>query len=347
MKDMVCKLDASHPCNCDSPPGVSDEAIVRHAIESGVNAFLQKWPGPVSATFRRYRTRFTGSSSADSILPDSELPYWLYQPAWLARHYSAGDISQREREFLRDVILGQYCVYLSVRIADDLFDRQSNSRALLHAAQLFRREARRIFLLHFSKRRAFWGIYRSCLATTSRHIRLVDRLQRSPWTDPNELLLAYAGVNAIFTIGAASVCLRHRRMRDYRMVQAFSGRCSAGTQVLDDMADVREDLRRHRWNYAANMASRSISTRNSGRRTRARRIEYLFHSAEVPATLVGQVKTMVESAFDLIRPLRMAGAERCRRKYRLGLSRMEETLRTLSDVTGAELREAGRTDNDG
>ncbi len=345
MKDIVCTLNVSHPNNRHSPRGISDTAFARHTIASGVNALLQRWPVSLSATFRRYRMHSIGPSTGTPLLPAGELPYWLHQPVWLMCRYANEPLLQHERTFLEDVILGQYFVFLSFRITDDLFDEQTREHSLVHAAQRFRREARTIFSRYFGKTSTFWGIYRTCLATTARHIRLVDKLQHSPDTDPNDLLRAYAGVNAIFTIGPAAVCVRYRRIADYRLMRAFSDRCSTGTQVLDDMADIREDLRRRRWNYAANVAYRSVASGNRARHVATERIAKAFRSGDVPIKLLDQVKSMVESAFEMIQPLHLESAKRCRRDYRRSLSGMKGAVRALTALSDAGSLEIDRINN--
>ncbi len=303
---------------------------VRDAMESGIADCLRSWPRPLSAAFRRYRKRSIGPGPGPSILSRAALPYWFHLPEWLAERYSAGSISQNERAFLNDVILGQYFLYLAVRIEDDLFDGQTRAHTLLLAAQRFRSGAKEIFSRYFSRGNVFWEIYRKCLSSTARHLRIVDNLQRSPCTNPGALLEAYAGVNALFTIGAAAVCARHQRMADYPKVRKFSDRCSAGTQILDDLADIREDLGRNRWNYAANVAARVVAAPGTIGGAGPSQVAATLLSGEISTQLLEDVEHMVDNAFEAIAPLQLEPAERCRRDYRSSLLEMKKAIRLLT-----------------
>ncbi len=303
-------------------PGTSPH--LRNVIEPEVTALVERWPARLRDEFRHYRKRLVGTSRHGAIMAEGELPCWLMLPYWLSEHYAGSAPDSRERPFLRDAVIGQYLLFLAVRIEDDVLDRQCRSRTLFEAAHRLHLEAERLYARHFTLSSRFWPLFYDLLSETREQIRLVDLLQRSPRTSPRSLTDAYAGVNAIFCIGAASVCIYHGHREDVPSVKAFSERCAAATQLLDDLADIREDLSRHRWNYAA-----IIAARKAGADAELGAIA----AAPIAVELLGRVRSGVDDAFRSLAHLRLAPAERYRKRYRQSLGTMRDLARIVAHAS--------------
>jgi hypothetical protein len=152
---------------------------------------------------------------------------------------------------VRDVLWAQFCLFLFVRIQDDLFDGQATDKRLIYAADQFLIEAERTFGRYFARSSPFWSLFHQALESSTRAILRVDQLQQEPCGRPAQLLEAYAQVAAIFKVGTAAVCLKMRRGRDLVALSRFADEMAMAGQILDDLEDVEEDLRRRRFNYVA------------------------------------------------------------------------------------------------
>jgi hypothetical protein len=152
---------------------------------------------------------------------------------------------------VEDVLWGQFCLFLFVRMQDDVFDGHEPDRRLIYAADQFLFEAERTFGRHFARSSRFWSLFHDALEASTRSIVRVDGMQRVADGRPEDLLKGYAEVAAIFKVGTAAVCIKTRRLTDLDALSRFADEMSMAGQIVDDLEDVEEDLRRGRFNYVA------------------------------------------------------------------------------------------------
>ena len=249
--------------------------------------------------------------------------YWRALPGWLAKKNFRSNTDRRAgNRFLRDVILGQRLLYLAIRIQDDLFDGQVQSRSLIYASDELLIEADEVFSNYFSKDSRFWALYRDCLRTTTQAIVEADRLQKSHRTKPERILKQYAKVCSIFKIGSAAVCARSKRWRDFPQVSRFCDEMAMAGQIIDDLTDVQEDLVRKRFNYAANIFYRSTS---AGKAPNVmQRISQGYLTGNGLEKIFREVQTHVSKARKAIKSLRIPEAD-------AHLSRYEALVREIQD----------------
>jgi hypothetical protein len=198
------------------------------------------------------------------------MPSWMVVPRALNAAYRSNG-SRPGRSFLADVLWGQYCLFQCIRLQDDVFDGHTTDLALVYASDQFLIEAERTFAKHFARSSRFWAVFRKAVESTTRAILQVDELQKRVGCDPARLAREYAKVNAIFKVGTTAVCLQHRRPRDVAAVDRFADDYAMADQILDDLDDVEEDLRRGRFNYVAQRicgrrAGRALSDPKEARR---------------------------------------------------------------------------------
>src|SRR5512139_3504209 len=167
-------------------------------------------PWPVRRDLGRYLHHARRDRRQRTVLRSGDrVPaYWLLLPLWIwktqARH--------ARPQLLNDVLWAQYCLYLAVRINDDLLDGQAKSANLLSASRAFLVEGEKTFRTCFPRPSPFWQYYRSCIRTTRSAILRVQMMQKDPHTEPSRLLQEYSRVSAIFKVGSFALCtlLRHR-----------------------------------------------------------------------------------------------------------------------------------------
>lgn len=180
-----------------------------------------------------------------------KIPYWAVLPSSLLRAYGGKEALHEHRDFLADAVWAQYCLFKCVRLQDDLYDGHDHDLSKVFVADHFLIEGARSLSKHFGSAGAFWEAFYGALDKTTRAILDADRLQTRPGGDPHDLLVAYARVDSIFTVGAAAVCIKFRRRADLAALSALVRTVGVASQILDDLEDFTDDLRRERFNYAA------------------------------------------------------------------------------------------------
>ena len=207
------------------------------------------WPPRLAAEARTYAVSKHARSPVSGKLLDSELAYlWLLLPKWLAASTGVG-ARPGERAFLRDVLWGQYALFLFVRIHDDLVDHQARSPWLAYVGDRYLVEAVSAYSRYAGPE--FWPRFWDLVTETLDGIAEADRLQRGARPDRRQLLAAYARVSAIFKVSSIAVLQRARKMRLYPAVSTFKDHTAKAGQILDDIEDLDEDLKAGRRNYLA------------------------------------------------------------------------------------------------
>jgi hypothetical protein len=212
---------------------------------------------------RRAQAKRARGSGADGV----RVPPWIAIPVALDDAYGRGRRARLAPSFLADVVWGQYCLFLCIRLQDDVFDHHTPDHTLLYAGDQFLIEAERAFARHFPRPSSFWEIYRTAVETTTRSIVMVDEMQKRAGGAPARLAREYARVAAIFKVGASAIGIARGRTRDLAALRRFFDAMAVGDQILDDLADVDDDLRRGRFNYVA----QRVGPRGRGTSTEAAR----------------------------------------------------------------------------
>jgi hypothetical protein len=179
----------------------------------------------------------------------SALPYWLVIPQWLG-----GLFLRKQRtnlKFLVDVLSGQFCVFLAIKIHDDLFDGQTQDRSLLYAADHFLLSARGAFAPYFPPESIFWSFFDSSIAQTLNAIIAVDQSQLHGYGSRSSVAALMRQEYAAVNIATYAICLRSKRIRSFRTIAQCMGELAYVGQLLDDLEDMMVDFQRGRVNYAA------------------------------------------------------------------------------------------------
>jgi hypothetical protein len=242
---------------------------------------VRRWPPLARAAVSRYLSPGRGRRSAERQDAD---PIWLLLPAWLAARAPRSPGGS----FLSDVRWGQYCLFLFVRIHDDVFDGHHADPALIYVADLLLVESEEAFARHFSTG-PFWPFYRRSLATTLAAILERDGFERRPRGLGADDRGVHARVSSLFKVGAAAVCFKTRRPGDLQSTARYLDHLAIAGQMLDDLRDLQADLDRGRVNSVAGALAR-------GRRGLD--------------DVVADMRRHLRSAIAAIAPLRMPAAER-------------------------------------
>jgi hypothetical protein len=269
----------------------------RRVLARRLSAYIESWPpaivDEISGYFRATRPHADGDRAAQADR------YWLSLPGWLAGHGRFGGAGRGDSALVRDVVWGQYCLFLFVRIHDDLFDGQARCPALVFIADALLVEAERSFARHLP-RGSFWTLFRDLLDTSLRTVLAIDARQRQPNGMRREWLGAYGELASVLKVGAAAVCVKYHRLSDFAHVSAFADHLAIANQMVDDVYDLQEDFDRGRHNFAANHFGVDGTT-DPGERSR--RLAHSVLIDDAIGSLLSDVRQYLDGAAEAIKPL--------------------------------------------
>ena len=286
-------------------------------VEKRLARYLRDWPPAVAEEV----TAYLGHPATDAVDRDhGEERFWSLLPRWLAadRRFVSGP---RPRAWLSDILWAQYCLFLFVRIHDDLFDRQAHSSSLVFVADQLLLESETTLARHHADA-AFWRLFRASVSTTLAAILKVDALQQRPRAMKASALGLHANVSAIFKVGAAAICVDARRMREFRQISRCADELAIAEQILDDLFDIEEDVSRGRYTFPANTLLGEGAATDEWRARLARQM--LF--GDGVGALLDRAATHVDRARAAINQLRLAPAVHYLEDFRARLDQLRPAI---------------------
>ena len=221
------------------PPEV---AWARH-LDRMIGAVLDTVPG--NDDIRSLRA--LGPCSADR-----EGPSWMRIAFWLDAIWAAGDPGREPGGALADVLWGQYALFLSLRVKDDVLDGRRGDLRLLLVADRFLVESLRSFRRVRELGDAFWQSYLDCVQGTLDGAAEVGRLEAEPGAFRAEHLGLHARVAGMAKVGVAAVCHIHHKEAELAWLSHFQDHLAVANQIEDDLRDLADDLRVGRYTWVGN-----------------------------------------------------------------------------------------------
>jgi hypothetical protein len=263
-------------------------------VQGRVRVMMARWPAPVIRECRVHLRRLHETRTRSR----ATLPYWRELPVWLAQQNGL-PISA-----VSDLLFAQECLFLAIRLQDDLFDRHMEPGAGVFAPTLLLLAAHNVLGARFSPADRFWREYRRLISTSLEAIVKVDRLQRAKGADWQQLRAAYIAQNSALKIGTWGVCRIAGIDTVFDAVSRFVDHLAVAGQLIDDLLDMEEDLKAGRTNIASGfMLAPSVkkSKRNSGG---------LALSVDRLSGYLGLLRAEVLAAGDLLQSFRLPPARR-------------------------------------
>ncbi len=207
--------------------------------------FTARLPALTGATYTRY---LESKGENPGPLP-STAPFWIHLSQWLA----ATDAHPARKDgFHSDSLWGQYCVFSSLRILDDVLDFQSDGKIMV-LVPLFQSEARDVFRRHFSSTSSFWTEFdRNLQASVTCNIAL-GKMQAEGDYSCSEARALYASSSSAFKILVAAYNEPLVVPRRYRRLCSAVDHLVIAGQLIDDLADMLDDLRLGKSNFAVRL----------------------------------------------------------------------------------------------
>jgi hypothetical protein len=275
------------------------------ALVARTRSRMRAWPPAMRTAGHEYfaspgnRADTTPRTSGRSRRRIVDQHYWLHLLNWLMTRASPPDPA-----LLDDVVWAQYCLFVFIRMQDDVFDGQVRSPRLLFVANEFLLEAERAFAR--CSRPEVAEYVRGTIAETSRAILAVDVLQRRDIASVSEMTALYAAVAAIFKAAPAAICLAHDDFRALGHAEAFADGLAVAGQLIDDFEDIDADLEDGRLNLAVRILAPRVCPRQPGARRAAHRA--IVEGTRLPK-LFALIREHVSASRAALAPLDLPDAE--------------------------------------
>jgi hypothetical protein len=244
-------------------PRPSPDAATVRALRAALTRLAQNLDGlhaalprASRAAFARYHRRYRRliaqwSAAAD---PVGALPFWLALPALYHAHCVRDARRASANDILHRVLWTQFCLFLSVRLLDDLADDEARGAMLALVASDAALEAENA-AAEIVDADAVRQV-REFLRSTLRAIPEAVRLQGSPRPGLDALLDVYRRGDALFKAAPFLLSRVHQRPEDVAALSASCDHLAEASQMQDDLADLATDLRAGRRNAMVALALR-------------------------------------------------------------------------------------------
>jgi len=214
-----------------------------------VESLTQTWHPRLARSFRRYvSVKWPRMGRTRTVRLIAE-PHWLLVPQWLLQRF--GQLGRSDRRFLLDILHGQFCAFLAVKLQDDLFDQHVSDLSLICAANHLLLSAREAFAPHFSEGSVLWPFFDASLRKTMNAIIDWDHAQLHGFGPVSSVKAMTSGGYAVCNLATFAACLRLNKPRLFHALLPCTDEIAFVGQLLDDLEDMQSDFDRGRLNYAA------------------------------------------------------------------------------------------------
>jgi hypothetical protein len=316
------------PYYCGSNVVRSVMVPLKSFFEPRVEKTIRSWPALTKNAVRSYlrlqRGRTTPQKMLDRRVTDQ--PYWILMPFWLAERFARNNGRTISRRCMDDILWAQYCLFLFIRMQDDLFDTHTPCLPLIYASDSFLFEAERIFARYFPRNSPFWKIYIRCIEATIFAVASADGLEGRPVRSNAKLLSDYGNTSTICNVAAAAVCLKAGKGKTFPRVELFSKELMMAGAIVDDLLDMEEDLARGRFNYAVPFFLPRAKMKRSLRRGNIRLIARNFRDRRRISGVFREIERHLARAKKTIVPIAVQGTNEYLASYRRSMERLRDFM---------------------
>jgi hypothetical protein len=212
-----------------------------------LEVFINTLPLSMSNAFDNYYSEVEWKKSSKTKNPN--IPFWILLPYALSEYYAKKDNSdEKERNIINEIIWAQFCIFLFIRIKDDVLDAGTDIYLSLIADQ-FLIESEKSFYKYFQKSKTFWSLYHMMLRESTIAMYQKEKFQKDIYSATNDIKNCIIEEGAILNLGIAAVCCRFGKRRDFSKLRNITSHLTVASQLIDDLIDVEEDLNIGNYNY--------------------------------------------------------------------------------------------------
>jgi hypothetical protein len=302
-------------------------------------AMVRRWPPQIARACESHLRSLHQPGGSAHSLP----PYWV---SFALAYGEAEHIPPRR---VQDILWGVTCLSTSIRIQDDVFDRDLPAGLSLFAATLLQLQATEIFVRLFPARSAFWRWQSKLIATTVGAIARTDEAhrgrtveahsektgkgQRGKNPSPDMIGHLYAKECAVFAIPLAAISALARNSRKLSNLLSAADELALVGQAIDDFSDLFPDLHEGKTNLAAAfLLDLPPDKRLPAKQVYARLVKQMLLGNRL-SLFFAYLLRHLDTAEKHIKPLRLAGAHDYIAEYRSTLLKWEEAIQKRAHVS--------------
>lgn len=229
---------------------------------------------------------------------EQPVPHWLLLPIWLEQEWG-GSRRPAPPGWLAPVLWGQYALFLTIRIQDDLLDRQREDLRTVFLSDRFLLASLESYQRLPALGDGFWELYRNCLNQTTEGILEVGRLERRLGGFTTDQLALHARVCALFKIGSAALCYLYGRPAELRWISSLLDQLAIFSQIGDDLEDLDSDVAGGRYTWVANTIL-GAGSESSPMDAEAHRLGVGLMRSERGDVIVQQLRVVARAAVEAV-----------------------------------------------
>jgi hypothetical protein len=297
-----------------------------HSIETRLQKLTGSWDRRFVLKFSNYLhgKRKLGVSPIQSIGSQRTDPYWIRVPELVADSHLQKEVhSGVSRNFMKDTMWGQICLYYAVKIHDDLYDRHEDRLSFLWAGDEFFLEAYRVFSKHFGQNYRFWTFFQGDVLSTIRSVQKIQNQEIQTRPTPRNVESEYPQLYSVCKVALHALCIKLNLTRAFRRLSDFYDQMAIVGQMLDDFEDIVDDFNHGRINSVARFLL------DAGGPARMKPLDRMAHNllyTDVSTRLFLQLDRYLVKAQKSIECLKLPALEEYLVSYRDSVRRMGERV---------------------
>lgn len=236
-------------------------------IDENLNEFIQTWPRSMKNSFKDYYSNASWPKGMIFSLDyDYEkVPFWFILPNQMLSKFVRGDFGDEKNiKFLHDCLWAQYCIFMFIRIKDDVIDEDEKNALLILISDQFLFDAEETLHKYFERSNPFWKTYFQLLRETTQAMYEKEVFEKLNQQAATEIIELSGKEGAILNIGTAAVCSKYNKINEFKLLKKMTYHLVISRQIIDDLFDLEEDLKIGKFNYAASRLIKNNFTQFDG-----------------------------------------------------------------------------------
>jgi hypothetical protein len=224
--------------------------MIQESVQHRLEKFITNWPSELRDEFKEIYRAEKNPNHTNDPTSKPELPIWMQIIDTLKDNLESNNSYEKKESMLNDIGWIQYCVLMTYRIKDDLFDSDLQNNSLVVVPDLFLFEAIRSLQKFYESSNPFWDWYLKVIESSIIHFLKIGQIQKNVYTNPVTLIELYEKLCSIFNFYIYIIYENSNINASKEELFLFNQKLLSADQIIDDIMDIEEDFNQGRYNYA-------------------------------------------------------------------------------------------------
>lgn len=228
--------------------------MIDNLIECRLEKFISTKPKSMQVGFKNYYTSASWDTGIRFFLSikDSQVPFWYKLPIIIeADTNNKFGLAFDKKKILQDSLWAQYCIFMHIRIKDDVIDLDTDDKDLILISDLFRIECEETLAKYFDHNNNLWSTYYQLLKETTTAMYKKENIEKQKIPSTIEILKQNGLESSILNIGTAAICFMYGKTKEFLTIKQCVSYLVISSQIINDLNDFKKDLKRGNKNYVA------------------------------------------------------------------------------------------------